>query len=728
MGAVLLDLRDPRALPPPRPNGRIVVLDDADTLRKHADVYRRLVAEPMVTGLICVAVGEAGPDAMVAGVALTLPRELRPDGEHRTGVLWVGDPDGVEWAPRAAPRFADRPVSGLDDLIAAVQVDEIFDRVLVAAAEMPGAVAGPGIRLVHGPSDPAALAAAAASAARALCAPDDSASRGLAEEALRLDAEHDPAVPALTAPVATAAGETRRRLDRATALARTLGSPWSLFPAGRPTAGIGTELPAAGRAAEAHRRLLETLLNRMDGHLEDGRPAMADVIELGVAEPRPARGREITAGLRRIVDDRLDQGVTLTALGQELRFAEALSAPQGVGRHLERVRRITVPPVEIPRFRRWPLSLWTLPVVALTGLATVVLSGPGRDGPLLGALLALIWFVAGWLLLARRPPERGFAATLPAAALTYGLSGVAGVAGGVLARPYLPDDFPVLAAPMALFGGFALLAVVLAGIGWRSAARQWGAGLPIGGLRDVLTELDDITRQACLTEWQPMRRRRAVSAVAGAAAAGVEAIRATLAEQGDTLLAERRRRHGASEPAITAPATELYDVLRGDLVCLGRAALDRVWAGSETPTVASAADAVRHLRRLLDEYREHVERYGVLSPFLPGGDQGPRDALMTRAWITTPAARDTLRGRPADEMTQLGDSRQITYLSGHIEPTLIRFGPARLGLLLERDPTDVPLTQDPGIAWTASSEFVGAVRLLPLRPESIRYGWDGDPL
>jgi hypothetical protein len=78
-------------------------------------------------------------------------------------------------------------------------------------------------------------------------------------------------------------------------------------------------------------------------------------------------------------------------------------------------------------------------------------------------------------------------------------------------------------------------------------------------------------------------------------------------------------------------------------------------------------------------------------------------------------------------MTQLCDSRQLTYLSGAGVAGLVRFGPQRLVPVLRRDPTDQQIADDPEIVWTAGGDLVGAIRLLTLRPESIRYRWDGDP-
>ena len=726
MTVTLMDLRDQYADPPDRLQGGVVVLDDADTLLKHADIYQALISEPMITGVVCVAMGEVSQGSMVDGVVLTLPRQLRPDGEHQSAILWVGDTAGIEWAPQGAPRFADDRHDPLADLVAVLQVPDVFNRVLAAVGEMPGAVASPGIRLVLGPADPAALTDAGAAAARSLCGVDGgAASRSLAAAARQLDAEHDPDGPQLSPPVAAAARDAQRRLGHVRDLARALGSGWALFGTSRPTAAIGTQILRAGQTAENYRRGLVELLNRMDGHLEEGHPGVAEVMELGVPEPRAARGREIAAELRRLVDGSLNDGVALPVLAQELRVASAFSGPQGVGRQLEQARRLGIPAVEIPAFPRWPLSLVTLPLIALTCAAMVVLAGPGTDGLAMGALLGAVWSAAGWLLLARRPGrdgERGAGASA-GASLPYWASAAAGAGLGLLVAR--STDAARVPYPMPALAALAAFAVAVALLGWRAAARRWSMELPITGLNEAVATLDRITAEACVREWQPMRRRRAVAAMTAAVAGGIDAIRETLAAtDGQIFPAPRHRPGDHAERMVRAVPQELFDVVRGDLVELCRASLEPVWAAAETARWSDGDDA-RQFQYLLDDYRAHVARHGLMSAYTNVGDLAPRDALMARAWASSPAARTTLRLSAQDEMTQLCDSRQLSYLRGAVPPRLIRFAPDRLARVLERSPADRQLGEDSQVMWTPESEYVGAVRLLPLRTESIRYGWDG---
>ncbi|MFG1607797.1 hypothetical protein [Actinoplanes sp. NPDC049265] len=727
MSVTLIDLRRRDTSPPDRPDGRMLVLDEAETLLKHADVYRDLIGRPTVSGLICVAVGDAGPETLVDGVALAVPAALRPDGEARGAVVWAGDPHGLDWAPHAAPHVPESRRPALDGLIAALRVTEVFDAVLAAAAEMPGSVVGPAVRLAHGAAGGTAAGEVAAAAARSLCEPGEGGSPALPAAARRVDAEHDPAGPLLARPIAGHARDARRRVDDLIEVVRKLGTGWALVGPNRPTAVVGASMRESARATGAYQAGLDQLLGDMDGHIEEGRPPLTEVRAHGVAEPQPAREPEILTGLHELVDRRLGQDVTFPELAAELRAAAAHSAPQGVSAVQERVRALPASPGALPKFPRRPLSLWTLPLIALTCLAVVLLSGPGTDWLPMGLLLTLVWTVAGWVLLARRPlaaGEQGFGRSARGAFLTYGLSGLLGVAAGYALRQNLDPPRPPY--PMALLGLLMLTAVVVAVRAWRAAVRDWSTRLPLARLRAAVTTMDDAAAEACVTEWQPMRRRRAIAGVAEAAADGVQAIGEVLDAQAADLFPPPRPRPAEDTDALPVVALpELFQVVRGDLVDLGRTALGPVWSAAGAPYRSADADVRREFGRLLKHYREHVDRHGVLSPFSPDADPGLRQKLMARIWNRSPAWRAALAGQPGDELTQLCHDGQLAYLSRAAEPRMIRFAPHGLLEVLRRDATDQRIADDPGVVWTRSSELVGVLRLLPLRPESIRHGWDG---
>ncbi len=138
---------------------RLLLLDDADRLVEHEQVYRRLETGRRVADTLCVAAGPFGAaDAMPA-----LPEGL--GGNQGTGVIWVGDEVGVDWrlaAPTADGR-ADTRVSGLGYLVDLLSDDDLFSCVHRAFREaIPGKVASPGLWLAGADAEDATFAAALA--------------------------------------------------------------------------------------------------------------------------------------------------------------------------------------------------------------------------------------------------------------------------------------------------------------------------------------------------------------------------------------------------------------------------------------------------------------------------------------------------------------------------------------------------------------------------------------
>ncbi|MBE8516433.1 hypothetical protein ILP97_02700 [Amycolatopsis sp. H6(2020)] len=718
---VLLDLRESPGDQLAEIAGGVVVLDDAGSLLKHADVYMSLASDDMVTGIVCVAVGESTTDAPSDGAVLAVPQVL----QYAT-VLWVGDPRGVAWAPKqSAPRPADGERDALDGLIAALRVPAVFDRVVALSGDLSGFATCPGVQLVSVAVGAAELAETRAAVVRSLCRADQPPSPALGTAVRQVDAVHDPEGAVLAGPVAAARNEALRRLDRVGELARLLGTWRAVFGASRPTARLGDEIARAGEAAEKSRLYLVELLNRMDGHLEVGRPSVESVVELGVQRPREARGAEIAAELKHLVEARLDEATPPAVLAQELRLAATAGGPQGCAAALDQVRKQGPLALAMPSFRIWPLSLLTLPAVFLSCAVLALLLGPGASGWLGAGLLAAGWFGAGWLLMSRRPgqtTELGLGdAFLPS--LVYAGAGVLGVAAGVGARESRPELSFLLSPLTAQILSLVVVLAAAAGVAlsWRSAARRWAAELPVTQLRHTLVELTRLAEEATTREWQPVRRRRAVAMAASEIAAGLEEIVGKLEEADERLFVAPPP--GAldlpSQLARPAPP-ELYDVVRGDLLDLCRTALAPAWAAAEGTRVPSAGVFAQRMDRLLDQYDAHVSGHGLMTAPEFGLDPAPRTALTARIWSESPESLAALRSGVDGEMTQLCRSVQLRYLSTAARPGLIRFAPAQLQRALDEDGTYQRLAADRGITWTGGGELVGAVRLLPLRPESVR--------
>ncbi|MET9225520.1 hypothetical protein [Lentzea sp. NPDC003310] len=741
---VLVDLRGGAGgLPSGELSGGVLVLDNARSLVEHADVYLSLVGENMVTAVVCIAIGEAGTDNALDGVVLTVPPALQ-----HAAVLWVGDPEGVDWAPEnAPPRPVDQPGMGLVHLVAALQMPALFDRVVAAAEDAPAVAVNPGLRIVSSAADAVELAEARAAAVRSLCTMEHLPPHDLGAS-IRQTGPLAGEGAVVAGPVQAAKTEALRRLGHVAGLARVLRTPKALFGSARPTERLGTQVTWAGQAVENYRLAVVELLRRMDGHVQAGRPAVEDVVELGVQRPREANRAELAADLREAVDTRLGEGVPLPVLAHELRMVAANCGPQGCATDLDQVTGRGPLELAMPAFKRWPLTLLTLPLIFLSCGVLALVLGPGWPGWASGVLLAAAWFGAGLLLLARRPEkeaEAGLAAALVPALLAYGLTGLAGVVAGVVAGRYVTGQVPgglfagdlliselVGLSPVTV-GLLVTLLIVLCGttivLGWRGAVRDWRGALRVADLENAVADLTRIAEDATVREWQPLHRREAIATVATEVAAGLEEITGALEEAGNRLFTippgTPASGNGLASMARPVPQ-ELYTVIRGDLADVCRGALEPAWPAAVTSVRTGEGVYAQRLDRLLGEYGGDVRRNGLLSANRFGGDHAPRDALMARVWSESPTALAALRTEAGGDMTQLCRGAQLGYLSTSAAPGLVRFGPQRLRRLLEQEGVHRGLTADPGITWGEGGEFVGALRLLPLRTESVRQFVGGD--
>ena len=152
---------------------RLLVVDDTTSLVRHTAIYERLVTARRVEDLLCVALGPRGDDSR----GLRLPGNL--GGTQGSGVLWVSNPNGVDWRVAASAIATGHPngaKSGLDHLVELLSVDEVFDRVLeVMTTRVPDRVASPGLRLAGADDEAATFAGALAVTIRRLTEPGQAA-------------------------------------------------------------------------------------------------------------------------------------------------------------------------------------------------------------------------------------------------------------------------------------------------------------------------------------------------------------------------------------------------------------------------------------------------------------------------------------------------------------------------------------------------------------------------
>lgn len=735
----LLDLRGWSGGEPPAMVGRVLVLDDAASLLDHWDVYLSLVGDRQVTGVICLAVGESAVASEGNGardpVVLRIPGVLPNGGAV---VLWIGDMHGVTWgSARDQPRpiGPDRRIS-FDQLLLALGVPEVFDAVRHQVRELPGRAANPGLVLFSGATSPDDLAEARASALRELTTvlPEQPLPADLRESIARLGVDpRQPAGAVLMSPVDPR--NANEKLHCAIELVRALGSPRLLMGSDRPDQSLAVAVAVAGQAAEQYRNALGELLYRIDGQLRRGDTSVPQVVERGVQQPFPLSPPAVAEGLRVAVHRRLAQEPSLPQLGAQLRREATARQPQGCPNELEQLRRIGPLQRELPESRRWPIPLTVLPLVALT-CAVVAFAAPG--GPLawvLGAAVALAWALPGWLLLARWPRpqgERGLDGAALPAFVAYFLVGLLGAAGGLAVTRVVDPFVPSSQTRQVLIAVAAVVVVATVVLSWRGAVKRLAAALALPALRAAIQQMSDLAHDVVMREWQPSERNRVVARALNEAADGLLEISRALQ---DTSTRQPAPSHPVSlgDPAPrgdpeTSPGgiqralpAELLAVVREDLSALSEAALAPAWQAAGMGRRTNAGTYTQRTERLLVEYDAHVLRAGLMSLPTPETDSGPRSRLLARMWSESPAAREAVRIRGADDMAQLCTGRQLDDLSGYGEPSMVRFAPEPARPILEPDRSH----RDGGpqglqVVWTANAELAGALRLLPLRSPAMR--------
>jgi hypothetical protein len=117
----LIDLRTG-----PADLSKLLMIDHVSLLTGHGPVFRRLASSGRVKNLLCVAVGPRPPGTR----ELPLPPSLA--GTQGPGILWVGDPDGIDWRAASGATIIGRKRGDRDGLTRVVEllhVEAVFDKV-----------------------------------------------------------------------------------------------------------------------------------------------------------------------------------------------------------------------------------------------------------------------------------------------------------------------------------------------------------------------------------------------------------------------------------------------------------------------------------------------------------------------------------------------------------------------------------------------------------------------
>jgi hypothetical protein len=411
-GAVRALLADHGAYPD---LSRLLVVDDTVALTGHSGVYERLLTSRRLDHLLCVAVGPRADHS----------RELRFPGNIGGGqgsvVLWVGDPNGVDWqltGSTIAMGHSGNSASGLHHLVELLSVEEIFDRVCEVSARVPGGVASPGLRLAGADDETASFAAALIMAIRRATEP------GLSQVAA--DSRPFTGMPGARPGTAglAADGELTRCHENvndsvliASDAVRQLAGIAGLLGAGQPN--IPADITDVGTTLIAFRDRVARLLR--DAHAPGGlsEKQRGQVRAAGVRlpdRPSPAAGgtqgngtsqtAEINSGrsllVNRAIAEAVHDGETLPRVSRRLSLTASAMDHGGSASYLPQVDhacprdladRLTGPPPPPRPWRWWPPA--ALAVGAVLGVAAAHWSVGAGVAAAVGGLVIFAGIVAG---------------------------------------------------------------------------------------------------------------------------------------------------------------------------------------------------------------------------------------------------------------------------------------------------------------------------------------------
>ena len=176
---------------------RTLVIDDTVALTNHTAVYRRLLTARRLEHLLCVALGPLGHEGPKGqGPQLRIPMNL--SSRQHSAVLWVSDPQGIDWrlsAMAIADGHRGSSANGLDYLLEVLSVDEVYDAVLdTMVDQVTDGMASPGLKLAGADDATVSFAAALALAIRRLTGPGSGPATGAEVPFASLQAAASPAV------------------------------------------------------------------------------------------------------------------------------------------------------------------------------------------------------------------------------------------------------------------------------------------------------------------------------------------------------------------------------------------------------------------------------------------------------------------------------------------------------------------------------------------------------
>ncbi|TQM84466.1 hypothetical protein FHX81_6912 [Saccharothrix saharensis] len=677
----------------------VVVVANVSELADLAPDLTRLAKVQHLGGVVLVAVGSLRAED--AEAVLGVPTALTGLGV----TLWVGAEAGLEWSGGASRGVAARPDVTLDDLISALKLPLVFDRVHKAVSQVPHQAAAPAIEIEYATVPDSVLRVLRLRALRHFADDDGEAHRA------------DGPLAAAVRTLATRAGDGRAAIASGSALDRSrqvaaaalaaagtavdaVRRPFGLFT-GNP--GTGEALSTAAQRLAEYRALCVDTERRVARSVDVGDPPEARLVELGLP-PQPPHD---VAGVADVLADAVDQEL---ALGRPLKvvsdsarqIATRLTGPVG--------RDNPVADVDVgPALRalrggdRRPVDLAPLPLLPLVFCFAAAMTA----GVVGGVAAAIAWLLPVYRLCA--------VSAFPVRRRTFvvagsGVAALVGAAAGVVLRAVAPEwalDLPPVGVAATAAGWCVAAPAVCAVIWWRVHVR-WSAALELDRAGSAQRRLTQALTELVRSRWLPAAGTTRLADSLLNVAVALDAVDQAFTETASAFGG------GGRPPEVFAgvdSTNDLNHVLREDLAHLVRSVLRPVFVEIASNGVLTGEGRPFYLaaQARLAEYNHHLDTRGIRVP--PPGlpDQG-RGALATGIWQASAKVQRILLSGPRSPLPQLCRPTDLRLL-GSGESAMVFFASA--------DIVDPPVNPSYELIRT-NGNAVGVLRLVPLRPGVVR--------
>ncbi len=690
-----LDLRTPegQADTLELPSSRVLVVDTTDALSEHHHHFERLARLPQVTGVVLVAIGGIGADPV-----LRTPSALAGVGV----TLWVGDGLGVPWEGGSQRPGAGRGEATVDDLLAALRLPNVFDRVFADVGVLPHQAASPGLAVDYAVVEPGMMRSLKLQALQQLVATGVAARLHDRESTelssvMRSAVEGDATSVRQGSPLYEAMSKAQRELQSA---ARSIDRwrTWrGLFGLRAAHRVVLDRLSAAGNALLQHHKVARKALRDVDSSLAEGYPPPGELVEQGLPSPAPVNSEEMAVALHKAVTAELIGGRTLPGiaeqarrLGNQLGAARSLAvSEQDSAADLEKWARglISPPPVQV-----WTGAVGGLLVVAgLTTMLSTLLTGLGA-WPLL--LMLPLWLGLITLLSANSRIDFDLAYLYATTLFVVSTCGAIGLGG---ALDWSPG--PLVATGILL--GLVVILLLSTYLAWRRIVARWRDAVPLRQAFAADRRLSDQVSRTIAQRWSPADRSRRLADSLLVIAGGVDAV----VEVFQDVIREAKDLDG--EHTFGDSSAGLAEVLHHDLVAVTLEVLQPSFEAiaSRLPMSGDSKRSVVRARKLIDAYDKHLERAGLreLPSFV--ADDGPRRRLAAQLWQSSASSRHILQLTERSRMTQLCAAEDVRLLQAD-GAKVVHFASADMDL--------PPIDGGSDEVIRTKGDAVGALRLTPI--------------